>query len=310
MKRRLLAPLSVLMALALLLSACGPAGDAYHMIDAEEAKAMLEKGGVTLVDVRSHTEYEEGHIPGALILPKDDIGAQPPELLPDKDATIIVYCRTAVRSKEAAKKLVNLGYTNVYDMTGGIEKWSYGTVAGPDPGTALSGERVTDPAASASGAETEPSGILSSFTATDLAGNEVDQTIFADYDLTMVNVWATFCGPCINEMPELGEVSRQYAEAGASFQIVGIVSDLLDRDGNVSEALLKNANDIVAASDAGFTHLIPSVSLYPLLGQITAVPTTLFVDKDGNQVGYAQMGSRDKAGWTKVIDEMLAEVEG
>lgn len=305
MKRRLPTLLACLTALALLLSACSSAGDAYHMIDAEEAKAMLEEGGATLVDVRSNTEYEEGHIPGALILPKDDIGTQPPALLPDKDAAIIVYCRTGVRSKEAAKKLVNLGYTNVYDMTGGIEKWTYDTVTGSAPGASLSGEAVEPPAPAA-----EPAGILSSFTATDLSGNEVDQSIFADYDLTMVNVWATFCGPCIQEMPELGEISREYAEAGVSFQIVGIVSDLPDRFGNVNESLLKNANDIVSASDAGFTHLIPSDTLYPLLSQITAVPTTLFVDKDGKQVSYALAGSRDKAAWKAVIEEMLKEVQG
>lgn len=303
MKRRLFAPLSGLLALTLLLSACASAGDAYHTIDAEEANTMLEKGGVTLVDVRTSAEYEEGHIPGALILPNEEIGAEPPTLLPDKDAAIIVYCRTGVRSREAAKKLVDLGYTNVYNLSGGIQNWTYDTVPGSDPGTPLSGET-----ADSSGGE--PAGILSSFTATDLSGSQVDQSIFEDYDLTMVNVWGTFCGPCIKEMPELGEISKEYAEAGKRFQIVGIVSDLLDRNGNVSEPLLDSARDIVSLSDANFTHLIPSESLYPLLSQVTAVPTTLFVDRDGKQVGYAQLSAHTKADWIKIIDGLLEEVGG
>lgn len=304
MKRRLSAPLSGLVALTLLLSGCASAGDAYHTIDAEEAKAMLEKGGVTLVDVRTSAEYEEGHIPGALIVPNEEIGAEPPSLLPDKDAAIIVYCRTGVRSREAAGKLANLGYTNVYNLSGGIQKWTYDTVSGSDPGAPLSSE-AADPSGGG-----EPAGILSRFTATDLSGSEVDQSIFEDYDLTMVNIWGTFCGPCIKEMPALGEISKEYAEAGKRFQIVGIVSDLLDQNGNVSDALLDSAKEIVSVSDANFTHLVPSASLYPLLSQVTAVPTTLFVDRDGNQVGYAQLGAHTKADWIKIIDGLLEEVGG
>ena len=61
------------------------------------------------------------------------------------------------------------------------------------------------------------------FTAKDLDGNEVDQSVFANAKLTMMNIWATFCGPCINEMPELGELA---AEGGTDYQIIGVCADL------------------------------------------------------------------------------------
>ena len=74
-------------------------------------------------------------------------------------------------------------------------------------------------------------GVMSRFTATDLEGVEVDQSIFSDYKLTMVNVWATFCTPCINEMPDLGELAAEYSDQGV--RIVGLVLDTLDSDGSI-----------------------------------------------------------------------------
>lgn len=102
---------------------------AYHKIDAEEGKRMMDAGGVIVVDVRTPSEYAEGHIPGAVNVPNEDIGSQQPDGLEDLDATLIVYCRTGVRSKQAADKLVELGYQSVYDM-GGIVDWPYDTVSG------------------------------------------------------------------------------------------------------------------------------------------------------------------------------------
>lgn len=143
MKRN--APLLAL-GLVLLLSACAAGGTqpapsaeespeetAYHKITAEEAKEMMEDGDVTIVDVRRSDEYEAGHIPGAILIPNEDISAQRPEALPQLDATLLVYCRTGVRSKQASDKLIELGYENVYDM-GGIVDWTYDTVTGSDAG--------------------------------------------------------------------------------------------------------------------------------------------------------------------------------
>ncbi|MCI2055852.1 MAG: rhodanese-like domain-containing protein [Oscillibacter sp.] len=100
----------------------------YHALTPEEAKARLDSGdALVLLDVRTQEEFDEGHIAGAICLPNETIGTDPPEVLPDKDAEILVYCRSGRRSKEAAKKLVAMGYTQVYDF-GGILDWPYETV--------------------------------------------------------------------------------------------------------------------------------------------------------------------------------------
>ncbi|QNM05321.1 rhodanese-like domain-containing protein [Qiania dongpingensis] len=104
-------------------------GEAYHKITAEEAKKMLDEGGVTVVDVRTAEEYAEKHIPDAVLVPVESIGTEPPELLPDKDAVLLIHCRTGVRSKQASDKLVKLGYTQIYDF-GGIVDWPYETIGG------------------------------------------------------------------------------------------------------------------------------------------------------------------------------------
>lgn len=102
---------------------------AYHKISGEEAKKMMEEQEVTILDVRTAQEYAEGYIPGAINLPNEEIGNEPPDLLPDKDAALLVYCRSGRRSKDAADKLVAMGYKQVYDF-GGIIDWTYDTVKG------------------------------------------------------------------------------------------------------------------------------------------------------------------------------------
>lgn len=98
-----------------------------HTIKAEEAKSIIDKGNVVIVDVRTEQEYKEKHIPDALLVPNEDIEQLASKSLPDKDAKILVYCRSGNRSKQAASKLVDMGYTSVYDF-GGIADWPYGTV--------------------------------------------------------------------------------------------------------------------------------------------------------------------------------------
>lgn len=166
---------------------------------------------------------------------------------------------------------------------------------------------ASTPQPSASADAQSTGGILSTFSAEDLDGNALDQSILEGHTLTMVNVWATFCTPCISEMPELGELAEEYADKGV--QIVGLVSDVLDSDGSVSETQLDTAREIVSATNANYTHIVPSTDFYGILYQITSVPTTFFVDETGAQVGYAYLGARDKAEWSTIIDEMLAEVD-
>lgn len=99
----------------------------YQKIGPEEAKEMMENQEVTLVDVRSQAEYHSGHIAKALLLPVETIGQEKPTQLPDKEATILVYCRSGSRSSQAASKLLDLGYQNVYDF-GGLIDWPYDLV--------------------------------------------------------------------------------------------------------------------------------------------------------------------------------------
>lgn len=103
--------------------------DSYHKINAQEAKKMMDESDVTIIDVRTPEEYEQAHIPGAVNLPNEEIGEAEPDILGDKDAVLLIYCRSGRRSKEASDKLIAQGYTQIYDF-GGIIDWTYDTVTG------------------------------------------------------------------------------------------------------------------------------------------------------------------------------------
>lgn len=113
----------------LLLTGCG-AGSAseekgYQQISQEEAKEMMDNQEVLILDVREQDEYDSGHIPGAVLLPVGSITEESAaEVIPEKDATVLVYCRSGNRSKTAAKALAELGYTGIYEF-GGITTWPY-----------------------------------------------------------------------------------------------------------------------------------------------------------------------------------------
>lgn len=114
--------LGIILIGVLLMSAC-TSESSYHKISAQEAKEMMESQDVIIVDVRTQAEYNEGYIENAILIPNESISEAPREL-PDKDAIILVYCRSGKRSKEASDKLVSLGYNNIYDF-GGIIDWPY-----------------------------------------------------------------------------------------------------------------------------------------------------------------------------------------
>ncbi|MEE0110529.1 MAG: rhodanese-like domain-containing protein [Oscillospiraceae bacterium] len=114
----------------MLLSACGQttqnSQEAVFMnITAEEAKEIMDSSeGYILLDVRTQEEYDESHIPGAVLIPNTEIEDRAGEELPDKEQLILVYCRSGNRSKKAAEILVKLGYTNIREF-GGIMDWPY-----------------------------------------------------------------------------------------------------------------------------------------------------------------------------------------
>ena len=121
--------------LPLLLTACGEKKSAsaeYRQISMSEAADMMEtETGYILLDVRTQAEFEEKHIPGAICIPNETIGSEAPEGLPDQDQLILVYCRSGSRSKQAAQKLADQGYTNIVEF-GGINDWTGETVSGKE----------------------------------------------------------------------------------------------------------------------------------------------------------------------------------
>ena len=114
----------------MMLTACGQdteknQGAVYMNITAEEAKQIMDnEEGYIILDVRTQEEYDEGHIPGALVISYEEIEEKAEEVLTDKDQLILVYCRSGRRSKIAAEALVELGYTNIKEF-GGIIDWPY-----------------------------------------------------------------------------------------------------------------------------------------------------------------------------------------
>ena len=105
---------------------CSDGGSAtYEQISGAEAKALMDsESGYVIIDARTQEEYDQGHIPGAILVPEYEIADRAEKELLDKDQLILVYCRSGRRSKIAAEELVKLGYTNVKEF-GGIIDWEY-----------------------------------------------------------------------------------------------------------------------------------------------------------------------------------------
>lgn len=147
---------------------------------------------------------------------------------------------------------------------------------------------------------TEP--YILTFDATTIEGETLTSDILADSKLTMINVWATYCNPCLSEMPDLGQIAASYDPA--DFQIIGIVSDVSDLS---EEKDIENAASLIQETQANYPHLLLNESLYMnLVGGVDSVPTTFFVTQDGEVLGYV-IGARDKESWVTLIDELLQE---
>ena len=111
----------------LLLTGCsgGASDGSYEQITQEAAKEMMDTQEVIVLDVREQSEYDSGHIPGAVLLPVGSIDEETAAaVIPEKDSTVLVYCRSGNRSKTASSTLAGLGYTNIYEF-GGINTWPY-----------------------------------------------------------------------------------------------------------------------------------------------------------------------------------------
>jgi thiol-disulfide isomerase/thioredoxin len=133
------------------------------------------------------------------------------------------------------------------------------------------------------------------FNAETLSGDMVTEAVFADYDLTMINIWATYCSPCIAEMPELQELSTQLPKN------VNLIT--ICWDGAEDLALTQEIYDY---AEGTFMVLFPDEGLVKGLSKsVSAVPTTIFVDQDGNLVGDSQIGVPATTGEETIVDAYL-----
>ncbi len=126
---------------------------------------------------------------------------------------------------------------------------------------------------------------MPSFTTKDLDGNEVTESIFKEKDLTVINIWGTFCTPCIEEMPELGEWAKEIPD---NVQIVGLVCDIESDDDETHKELAKT---IIEKANVNFIQIIANNDFNSIMDWVTGVPTTIFVDKDGNITGKPIVGA-------------------
>lgn len=139
-----------------------------------------------------------------------------------------------------------------------------------------------------------------SFKTKDLNGNEVTDQIFAQKKITVINIWGTFCPPCIEEMPELAEWSKNMPKDA---QIIGIVCDV----GNEQDAkTIEAAKSILKEANADFVNLLPNKEIGKYLDRVEAVPTTVFVDSEGKFIGKPVIGA-DVEGYQKVVKGYLHE---
>ena len=140
------------------------------------------------------------------------------------------------------------------------------------------------------------------FEAQALDGTSLSSDLFSESRITMVNVWATYCNPCLREMPELGELASAY-DSG-DFQLIGIISDVME---GADEKTVQKAADLVTQTGADYPHLLMNESLYTsLLTEVSAVPTTFFIDQDG-QILNTVIGAMEKSAWEEKINALLEE---
>lgn len=151
-------------------------------------------------------------------------------------------------------------------------------------------------------------GSVGEFSMEDIEGEEYTQEMFAEYDLTMVNVFTTWCTPCVNEIPDLEQLHSEMKDQGVN--VVGIVLNATDGFGKIDEDALENAKLLAEKTGASYPFLIPDEGyLNGRLLEIDAVPETFFVDKEGNIVGETYSGSRSLEEWKNIVEEKRKGVE-
>ena len=135
------------------------------------------------------------------------------------------------------------------------------------------------------------------FSTTDMDGNKVTNDIFADYDLTVVNFWATYCNPCIDELPELAEWKKELPD---NVNLIGLLVDV-DEKGSDQYKL---AEKIIKETGADYQHLIATEEFDDMISNLVGVPTTFFVDSTGKIIGEPFAGA-DVDAYKQTVEDYL-----
>ncbi len=181
------------------------------------------------------------------------------------------------------------------------EDSSSGDSSGTTKSTDASKENNTEKSDSSSGKqETSENGFpvnMPEFSTTDMDGNKVTNDIFADYDLTVVNFWATYCNPCINELPELAEWKKELPD---NVNLIGLLVDV-DEKGSDQYKL---AEKIIKETGADYQHLIATEEFDDMISNLVGVPTTFFVDSTGKIIGEPFAGA-DVNAYKQTVEDYL-----
>ena len=138
-------------------------------------------------------------------------------------------------------------------------------------------------------------------------GKDYTEKVFSDYDLTLVNVFTTWCSPCVNEIPELEKLYEEMKEKGVG--VVGVVLDTVGDDAKQNEVTVKKAGVLQEKTKASYPFLVPdSTMMNGRLNGISAFPETFFVDKEGNIVGETYSGSHSLDEWKEIVEKELENV--
>ena len=278
-------------ALLLLCLFSGAAAENVELMTPEELALRLDQSpyylNTYLFDVRPEEEYAAAHLPFSYNFPLDEMESQFQTVVENNRTVLgveaVVYGDSEEAGIQAADILLSLGFRNVKRLQS-MADWQ---------GAVLSNE--------------DEQSIFGYLKTMDIYGSPVDSAILSDNKLVMVNVWATYCQPCISEMADLGRLAQDMKAQGV--QVVGLLSDAIGLSLAPEEDTLLKARQIVESTGADYPHLLPTKDLYwRVIGQITAVPTTFFVDASGRLVGYAYQGARSYDAWKAILEETLASL--
>ncbi|MEG0663365.1 MAG: TlpA disulfide reductase family protein [Anaerovoracaceae bacterium] len=177
--------------------------------------------------------------------------------------------------------------------------------------TACGGAKSAEPAAekapqNAGGSSngntgTNTGALLGSFKGESLDGTEINQEIFAQNKYTLIEVWATYCGPCIKEMPIIEKIGQKYKDKGIG--VLGIVTDAQEEDFKANMPQVELAKEIIKKEGATYPNMLIPQEIFPLMAEITGTPSAFLVDSQGNIASKIYAGALSEKDWSDILDQ-------